>query len=351
MKEFKNQIEKYIDDGLLFRRWHSTGELQIINYSQKVQYDRLWDDLTLQSRGIILTKDYQLVSRPLKKFFNIEEVSAEEIPNEPFEVYEKIDGSALILYFIDDNPFVATRGSFESEQANWGNEILYKKYSHCFDKLRELKEQNITAVWELLHPQNRIVVDYGNIEDMILLALIDNKTGLDVPLKDIGFPIVKRYDGINDFTKIKNQLDADKEGFVIKFKNHNRIKLKHAEYCRLHKIITQTSNLSIWEALKNNTPLDEMLERVPDEFFSYFRRTKEGLENQYSEMEQRSKEKYKELECFKHDKKAFALRALSEAKDISSILFNMRDGKDYSKIIWKQIRPEFQKPFRENTEV
>jgi len=40
------------------------------------------------------------------------------------------------------------------------------------------------------------------------------------------------------------------------------------------------------------------------------------------------------------------MRVLEEYKDISGVVFNIHDGKDYAKIIWKMCRPKFSKPFK-----
>ncbi len=72
-----------------------------------------------------------------------------------FDVYEKMDGSLGILYWIDDKPFLATRGAFESEQAIKGTELLRKHQN--LNKLN----RNYTYLFEIIYPSNRIVVDYG----------------------------------------------------------------------------------------------------------------------------------------------------------------------------------------------
>jgi RNA ligase len=93
-------------------------------------------------------------------------------------VYDKLDGSLGILYFYDDKPYIATRGSFTSEQAERANKIFQKKYSH----LHFNKEH--TYLFEIIYPENRIVVDYGAKEDLILLAVLDTETGKDLELPD-----------------------------------------------------------------------------------------------------------------------------------------------------------------------
>lgn len=347
MKHLKNDIEKAIEQKWITARKHPLADLTIYNYSQICQYDRIWTPITLQARGLILNADYSVHARPFCKFFNHSELQPNEIPNEPFEVYTKLDGSLGIIYWIDNVPYVATRGSFESDQAIKATEILHSKYQHTFDKLK----RDRTYLFEILYPSNRIVIDYNGLEDLILLAIIDNETGKDLPLEDVGFPIVQKHDGINDIESLKALEKENEEGFVIKFKNGFRCKLKFQEYIRLHKILTQTSNIAIWECLKNGQPLDELLERIPDEFFRWVRQTKEDLEYQYKSIEEKSKITYDSIiNGFKSEdltRKAFALEVMRNYRDISGILFNMHDQREYKDIIWKMIRPTYGKPFRE----
>ena len=42
---------------------------------------------------------------------------------------------------------------------------------------------------------------------------------------------------------LKEEISKDKEGYVIRFKNGFRMKIKGEEYKRLHKILTNISNL------------------------------------------------------------------------------------------------------------
>ena len=95
-------LEKYHKDGLLHKQIHPTLDLTIWNYSPKVQYERLWDDITLQCRGLVTNSKGDVVARPFKKFFNYEEHKPEDIPNEDFVVYEKMDGSLGILFYYEE---------------------------------------------------------------------------------------------------------------------------------------------------------------------------------------------------------------------------------------------------------
>ena len=85
------KLEKYYQDGLLSKQTHPIHDLTIWNYSPKVQYDKLWDDITIQCRGLVTNSNGDIIARPFKKFFNYEEVSIHDTPDEEFEIFEKMD--------------------------------------------------------------------------------------------------------------------------------------------------------------------------------------------------------------------------------------------------------------------
>lgn len=348
MKHLAEDIQKAIKEKHVIVQKHPTADLWIHNYSQTCQYNKIWTEVTLQCRGLILDGEFNLVARPLKKFFNLGEIVTDTIPNEPFEITKKEDGSLGILYWINDVPYIATRGSFESDQAKKATEILHTKYSHVFDKFK----RDRTYLFEIIYPQNRIVLDYAGMEDLIMIAIVDNETGMDLPLEDIGFPLVKRYDGITDINTLKSMEVENEEGFVVRFiPSNTRIKIKFSEYCRLHKILTQTSNIAIWENLRDGKPLDELLERIPDEFYKWVRKTKEDLEAKHKSIFGDSMNAYSRihdvaLEDGKINRKTFAIEVMKSHKDISGIIFNILDGKDCNPVIWKMLRPEYSKPFK-----
>lgn len=334
----KKLIIQCVNEGLINVKKHPTEYLYIYNYSQEVQYERLWNEATVIARGLILDSEMNVVARPFGKFFNIEEHEEHEIPNSTFDVFEKMDGSLGILYWIGDKPMIATRGSFESEQAIHATKLLYDEYSSTFEHL----EKGVTYLFEIIYPTNRIVVDYGGLDDIILLAVIDNKTGLDLELPNIGFKVVKHYDGINNVNVLKSLEKENKEGFVVRFNNGFRLKVKFEEYVRLHRIITSVSNKNIWEYLKTGQSFNEILEKVPDEFYDWVENVRNELCAEFGEIELQAFTDMKNKP--EGDAKTFALWAKDQK--YTHVLFAMNTGKNYEQIIWKMIKPEFRKPFK-----
>lgn len=331
----KYLLDSMVKEKLVSVQKHPEADLFIYNYSPKVQYEKLWNSVTLNTRGLILDGRMNYVARPFGKFFNIQEHAPEEIPQLPFDVYEKMDGSLGILYWLNGSPFIATRGSFTSEQSIHATEILYHRYHHTFDKL----DKKATYLFEIIYPQNRIVVDYGLMDDLVLLSVIDNETG-DERIDDIGFPIVKKFDGINDINELSSLEQDNKEGFVVRFKNGFRVKMKFAEYVRLHRIITGVSNVAIWEYLSEGKSLNELLEKVPDEFYDWVKKVQSELKLKYDEILLEGVNSFKELETRKETALYF------QTQKYPSILFSMLDKKPLEKTIWKMIRPKYSKPFK-----
>ena len=292
--------EERVERGLITKRKHPTEDLYIWNYTPRCTYDRAWDEVTMQARGLITTGDGTIKARPFAKFFNYGERD-EPLPNEPFTVTEKMDGCLGVLYFIGDTPHIATRGSFTSWQAIRATKILHENYIG----LEFMQDK--TYLFEVIMPQGRIVVDYGEMEDLVLLAIINTETGeeysIHSPYPIWPFPVVKRYTfppiiGSADIPRLSSLVSSfseeNREGFVVRFESGLRLKMKFEEYLRLHRIITQTSARVVWEHLREQRSFIELYERVPPEFAAWVKQTSKDLYSRYLAIHKKVEEVYKE---------------------------------------------------------
>jgi RNA ligase len=347
-----NILNDYIQKGLVVKNDHPTLPISIYNYSRTCQYENKWDNITKSCRGLILDKDGNVIAKSFDKFFNLEEHSTEEIPNEDFEVYEKLDGSLGILFWYQGKWILASKGSFVSEQALKGKQILNSKYNV------EPIPKGYTTLLEIIYPENRIVCNYGDDEVLVVLSMISNASGKELDYdsllkinEETGLPVVKKYDGIEDYKTLKSLISKDREGYVVRFRNGFRVKIKGEEYVRLHRILTGFSNVDIWEYLKDNKNLDELLDRVPDEFDSWVRNTIKDIKTEYEKLDNEYKWIFKVLmrSPQSESKKGFAEHAKNYKH--SGILFKMFEDKEYSHYIWKQIRPIYSKPFWQKEEL
>lgn len=338
-------LNKLVEDKYINVQKHPEHSLFIYNYSQKCQYDKYWNELTLQCRGLILDTEGNIIARPFKKFFNYEEHLPEEIPNEEFEIFEKLDGSLGIGFFYKGEFHFATRGSFISDQAKKARTLI------TTDQIELLPKEGVTFLFEIIYKENRIVCNYEDQEKLVLLDIIKNHDGshlnyseLILANNSVKFDLVKRYDRIKDYKAIKSLIKDDQEGFVIRFNSGFRVKVKGDEYCRLHRILSQVSTKTVWEYLSEKKDFNELLERVPDEFYNWVREVKLDLEKQYKDVIDHCQNELNKIMVNPIlAKKDFAIKVI-ESK-YSAVLFKMYEEKDIDTLVWRMIKPKYEKSF------
>lgn len=327
-------LRQHVESGLVREQQHPTLPLSIYNYSDKCQFERLWDEVTLQCRGLVMHGD-TIVARPFRKFFNDGEHTEDQIPwHLPCEVTEKLDGSLLVVFHFDGEWHFATRGSFTSEQAQRGKEIFERMYGHCgLDK-------SVTYLFEVIYPANKIVVDYGSLEDVVLLAMIETATGNELPISlnaDHDFTLVRSLPPGANAKELRGIIRDDEEGYVVRFANGFRMKVKGERYMELHRLISGVSSRSVWKYLAEGKSFDELLATIPDEFGDWIRAERARQIDLFDAVMERTKEAVEAVENLP-DRKSQALKILTDFKDVSSTAFAMLDGKDVPPIIWRHCR-------------
>jgi RNA ligase len=395
----KTILKKYVEDGLIISQRHPVHPLNIYNYSQEVQFEKKWDEITLQCRGLVIDDHDNVVARPFKKFFNWEEVVHGVPPVQwlmKFEVFEKLDGSLGIGFLYKGEFIISTRGSFTSEQAIRASKIV-EKYRLSLINDKDVYEatghrftgESLTFLFEIIYPENRIVVDYDGQEDLILIGAIHTESGEEVSYESLiriaeilNCPVVKKHDALGDFESIKALNWNNREGVVVRFENGFRMKIKFEDYVALHRILTNCSSYDIWENLMTFGELPKNLfEKVPDEFYGWVRETRDNIISNYNWIDSSARAEYeilsKKLRDSENFDKDFALRI--QDNRMSSLLFTLkkidrkqgrgkireningvlieRDETDeelleklhkvYSLAIWKKVKPDYSKPFAE----
>ena len=332
-------------------RRHSTLPLLIWNYNARCQAEKAWDEYTRIARGLITDLEGRIVARPFPKFFNLGEVEktrVENLPADPPRIYEKLDGSLGILYWDGDRPCIATRGSFESEQAAWATEWVRERVDRDITTGFRIDH---TYLFEIVFPQNRIVVDYGARAELVLLAVVHTETGRELdPIKEavrIGLPGAREFlHPLEDVQASCATLGSDEEGFVVHWPSYGlRVKMKGAEYCRLHKLLTSFSSISIWECLAAGTDLEPLMERVPDEFRAWVMDQRDSLKWAFRELQIDAEQAVRDVNRLS-DRKTQALYLQAHHADVQHFAFMLLNGKDPAPLIWKRLRPAHALPFR-----
>lgn len=324
---------------------HPTELLRLFNYTELAQYQKAWNPVTRACRGLIINRETgEIIARPFPKFFNHGESSGAVFsPDEQVTVTDKLDGSLGIVYPTSDGGFaIATRGSFTSEQAIHATELLHSKYPEW----SPVPDGGLTVLVEIIYPANRIVVDYGNTDDLILLGAVHIETGItstplevhwDGPRTDI-FP----YASFAEALAIAPRKNS--EGLVVHFRTSDvRVKIKQADYVALHRIVTGWNERTIWERLASGESLDLLIEGLPDEFHQWATTVASELNEKHRLLTAGAKAEHAAILSELPEgwgRKDYAAAA-AKRSTFRPALFQLLDGRDISAWAWKAIYPTY----------
>lgn len=346
-------LDKHLHEKNIRMQRHPSLPLSIYNYTERCVYESAWDVATLTCRGLIVGDNQQVKARPFPKFFNHGQPGAPDLDlSAPAVVTDKADGSLGILYPTPDGWAIATRGSFTSEQALHATDVWKERYEG-----RVLVGGGLTWLFEIVYPDNRIVIDYGPLDDLILLGAIDVRSGRAVDLDTLRDawpgPAVDTF----DYPTVADALAApprdNAEGLVVHVvESDTRIKLKQDDYVRLHRIVTGLSARTVWQHLVDGRPLDELIAPLPDEFHPWVREVADELDDQVASRRRAIETYYQALLDDLPDgftRKEFATEAVKSPE--RAALFALLDGKDITAALWRDAKPDpFRTPGRTFTE-
>lgn len=340
-------LGKMMDEGYVQVRYHPDYPYAIYCYTKQAMFDREWNEVTKTCRGLIVNENTgEVLARPFRKFFNYGEPSAPVFdPLDLVEVTDKLDGSLGILYKTPEGLAIATKGSFTSEQAKWATEHLRAEYGPCEWKPLE----GITYLFEIIYPENRIVLDYGDTKALRLLATIDIKTGQDVHPDIYQDPFAYQdYIMSGPFAEVVSNLNdrgfltrKNREGVVVRrWKDDERLKFKQEDYIELHKVMTGLNERQLWEWLSEGKEADEILADLPEEMHEWASKILDDLDNRYLEKIEDIYEAYVKVWKIR-DRKEFALAVKDFDPWLKSAMFMMKDKDDAKLVpyIWKALKP------------
>lgn len=250
------ELSQMMEEKRISKQVHPSLPISIYNYTNRAQFMNKWTKSERVCRGLIVEDGTnKVIARGPEKFFNYGQPGAPEFSlDSPVLVTQKEDGSLGIGWHYDGFSGVATRGSFTSDQAIHAS-------AHLTDLNRQSLEWNLnhnsTRIWEIVYPLNRIVLDYGDRDELIELGTVNNKSGL----------FTNRYrDQIKGkwymplSEALAMPIPADEEGYVLDIYSKEfdiwghgtvvgHLKLKGEEYKILHGLLTNTNARRIWVQL------------------------------------------------------------------------------------------------------
>ncbi|HEY9473120.1 MAG TPA: RNA ligase [Mycobacteriales bacterium] len=361
---------------------HPTLPYAIYNYTDACMWAGAWTATTMACRGLIVNMDTgQIIARPFTKFFNYGDPHTGDLDlSAPVQVTDKADGSLGVLFPTPGGHAVATRGSFTSWQAVHATKLWRDRYAG-----RVSVPDGVTLLFEVICPAGRIVVDYGDMDDLVLLGGIWNATGRTVDFDPamIGWtgPTVEVMPHRTLADALAAEPRPDAEGMVVRFLHTDqRVKIKQADYLALHRILTGTNARTVWEFCAVNAcrdlitePLhwgsylhldparaaevlaagpgwqDALVDGVPDEFHAWLRGLIDGF---HAEVDRLRTDLETEVAWLieQHGSDRKALAAAIRGHVHSGALFFLLDNQDITTYLWRSVMPDADRPWSDRSE-
>jgi RNA ligase len=207
----------------------------------------------------------------------------------------------------------------------------------------EYLPKTCTPVFEIVYPENRVVVDYGNKRELVLLAIFEHNgvewhpRRVDQIAELCGFRRPKRYD-----FDIRTEMpfEENSEGYVARFESGLRIKIKSPTYLRIHRLLNHLSPKGVVELIRGKEyratvkqlpktiakDFDDIRAHVQSMYYNIFTAAHENLQRMLSEVGEN------------HPRKDYALWVSKNVANAESgFVFALLDEKDIEDKIWKLV--------------
>lgn len=294
-----------------------------------------------------------------------------------------VHNSLGILYPTPDGHAIATRGSFTSEQALHATEIYRARYAGKW-----APDPAVTYLFEIVYPSNRIVLDYGDLDDLILLGAVDIATGRPYgPHHEVALDWPGIRVDVHDYATLADALAAEPrknaEGLVVRYLDGAHpapmVKIKQEDYVSLHRIITGLTARRLWEraavfavlTARPDTPHrrigqllhldaadvggivdagpdwgDDVRKTAPEEFTAWIDTTLDNLRGQAVAI---AIEAHTAADQVRHLTRKDAAAAIKDHPH-RALIFSVLDGRDITGQAWASIRPAAERPFMDRGE-
>ena len=237
--------------------------LYSLNFTSRVFHKRLWNENTVQARGLFvdrLTGDVKL--RSYNKFFNLNERPETELNNLantlsfPVEIRTKENGYLAILGVINDELVFASKSTTEGMHVDLFKNLFQKLPTSLQEEINELLKCNCCSMmFEVISQEDTHIIKYDQ-DHLYVLDMIQNTLDVNGKHIDVSFSrkrlaeldsILKKYDTqlisivktvqqVNTMDELTNIINKElnshheSEGFVLVDSNGFMTKFKGPYY-------------------------------------------------------------------------------------------------------------------------
>lgn len=155
-----------------------------------------------------------------------------------------------MLYRHEGQYHVASRGSFHSSGALWATSFIRSRDLACLP-------DEVTLCFEIIHPEHKIILNYEGQETLIILAAFNRHTGIEYPrtvvadwARALSLPLVPLLGHMSLEELLHTQQRREQfEGFVLRFGDGRRVKVKTDWYMKMAKIVSNLTPIAVWEVM------------------------------------------------------------------------------------------------------
>lgn len=237
--------------------------LYSLNFTSRVFHKRLWNETTVQARGLFvdrMTGDVKL--RSYNKFFNLNERPETELNNLantlsfPVEIRTKENGYLSILGVINDELVFASKSTTEGMHVDLFKNLFQKLPTSLQEEIKELLKRNCCSMmFEVISQEDTHIIKYDQ-DHLYVLDMIQNTLDVNGKHIDVSFSrerlaeldsILKKYDTqlisivktiqqVNTMDELTNIINKElnshheSEGFVLVDSNGFMTKFKGPYY-------------------------------------------------------------------------------------------------------------------------
>lgn len=217
-------LNRLVKERKIRRKWHKTYKhLAIYKYKGGFDFFHHEDARFVKwCRGLVYDhKEDRVVACPMPKFHNHFEYPESELKeilsSGNYYVTKKVDGSCVLAWYYMGEWYFSTLFGINSNQAQKARSLLER-----IGSLDDFLNPERTYIFEVVYPQNRIVLNYGSEESLTYITEFDPRTGHELWNKDFkvsgnGFECSGQSDEaitINDLSTFV-QSGTGVEGYVV----------------------------------------------------------------------------------------------------------------------------------------
>ena len=259
----QNEDINIIGNSKLVKVKKCSPNLYSLNFTSRVFHKRLWNESTVQARGLFvdrMTGDVKL--RSYNKFFNLNERPETELNNLantlsfPVEIRTKENGYLAILGVINDELVFASKSTTEGMHVDLFKNLFQKLPTSLQEEIKELLKRNsCSMMFEVISQEDTHIIKYDQ-DHLYVLDMIQNTLDVNGKHIDVSFSrerlaeldsILKKYDTqlisivktikqVNTMFELENIINEElnsyheSEGFVLVDSNGFMTKFKGPYY-------------------------------------------------------------------------------------------------------------------------